>query len=87
MQRHEARQPSPAATGLDDSITRPQTQFTTYVVQLRGLRFVQCRISMGIVGTGVLQVFGVQPQLIKRVTQIVVVVDILFRAAQRVGAR
>ena len=75
VQCHVSRQPTPAAAGFDDPVARAQLQLATDMIHLGLLRRFNTHAFLGKIGTGVLHLF-IQPQSIKVVANIVVMVDV-----------
>jgi len=84
--RHVSGQPAPAATGFCNAITWLKLKLSADVVHLCLLRRLQGHIGLGKIRTGVLHLC-IQPEPVKIVADIVVVMNILSRARLGVGPR
>ena len=84
LARGKTRQAAPAATDVEQPVTRLQAQLATQVAQLGLLGLVQVFLAGFEVGAGVDHV-AIQPQAVELVGQVVVVADGLGVAAFVVG--
>ena len=81
---HVQGQRAPAAACLDDSLPRLELQLPAHVIELRDLRLVQCGGRCVVVGAGVHHAL-IQPQLVEIVAEVIVVMHVVPRAAERIG--
>jgi hypothetical protein len=86
MLRHVQGQCAPAAARLDDFLPGLQLQFPAHVIELRNLCFVQRRRRRVVVGAGIHHAF-VQPQPVEVVAEVVVVMNVVPRPAERIAPR
>src|SRR5580658_621460 len=78
------RQRSPAAARFNHSLSRPKLNFAADVVQLCLLRFFERSVGRREVRARINQ-SGIEPELVKIVRQIIVMMDVARRAFPRIG--
>src|SRR5215831_14720230 len=86
MARHVHRQHPPATSGLDHALAGPEAKLAAHVVHLRDLRLIERGGRLGVVRTGVRH-GRAEPQLVERVADVVVVMDVVPRANEGVAVR
>ena len=84
MTRHVQRQRAPAAPGFDDPLAAIQADLAADVIHFRDLRLVERRRRRRKVSTGVRHRLA-EPQRVELVADVVVVVNVLARARERVA--
>jgi hypothetical protein len=85
MQRHMASQTTPSATGLCHPITRAQLQLAADMIHLGLLGRLEAHLLVGKISAGVLHL-GIEPQPVKIVADVIVVVNVLSRTIGGIGA-
>ena len=73
-----ARQPAPTTSGFGHAVSRAQLQFATDMIHLGLLGRLDGQVVFGKIGAGVLHLL-IQPQAVKVVTDIVVMMDVFAR--------
>ena len=86
LPRHVQGQAAPAATGFDHGFARPQPELAADVVELGRLRGFQAGVGRGEIGACVGQRV-VQPEFVKVIADVVVMVDVFARSRQRMTTR
>ncbi len=86
MPRHVKRQRPPAASRLDHRRSRLEPELAADQFHLGGLRFFQRNLGRRKVGARVNHL-PIEPEAIEVVADVVVMIDVRSRAAQRVGPR
>ena len=85
MQRHMASQTTPSTTGLCHPITRAQLQLAADMIHLGLLGRLEAHLGLRKISAGVLHL-GIEPQPIKIVANIVMMMNVLSRTIGGIGS-